>query len=183
MLLPVFVQDKQQLLSPPCRKHRQQTLPLSFHDLVHVLLKFLLAHASALMHPNSKCALGDQDINIRLRNLSFHNVAIFLATVISRVENLNPVYFDDEHRCPHNMPSHIGRYLDAFFLSLNPKFNGYYSFKTVENLLCVEECALFLNFSGIPDQIMIDIFCRFGHVDLFFVFELGEEVGESATMV
>jgi hypothetical protein len=73
-----------------------------------------------------------------LWDFSFHDVAIFLATVVSGVENFNSVHFYDEHSCSHDVASDIWSDFDAFFLGLYSEFNWHDSFEGIENLLSVE---------------------------------------------
>jgi hypothetical protein len=118
-----------------------------------------------------------------LRYFSLHDVAIFFATVVSSVENLDPIHFNNEHGRAYNMSRHIGCYLDAIFFGLNPKLNRINAFQTVQNLLVIEQSLVPLDLGGIANQIVVDIFGGFGHVDLAFVVVPGQEVRKRTAVV
>ncbi len=121
LLLPVLVQNKQQLLRPACGKDRQQTLPPSLHDLVDVFLKLLLPETTVLVGPRPESALGDEDVHVLLGNLRFHDIPILFTTIISSVENPHSIDLDNKHRSSNDMPSDIRSDLDPILLSLDLK--------------------------------------------------------------
>lgn len=90
---------------------------------MHVLLELLLPHPSTLMHSYTESALRDENIHIGLRDFCLHDVSILLATIIPCVENLDAVDLDNEHGRSYDMPSHVRRDLDAFFLGLHSELN------------------------------------------------------------
>lgn len=183
LLLPVLVQDEQQLLCAPRRKDRQQALPPALHDLMHVLLELLLAHPPALVHPDPERALGDEDVHVGLRDLRLHDVSVLLATVVARVEDLHAIDLDDEHGGAYDVSGHVGRDLDALLLGLHSELYGVNPLQTVEYLLGVEERAVFLHLGGVPNEIVVDILGGLGHVNLLPVAVIGEEVGQRAAVI
>ena len=150
---------------------------------MHVLLKFLLAHASAFMHPYPKGTFGNKNVNVGLRYFSLHDVPIFFATVVPSIQNLNAIDFDNEHGRPHDMPGHVRRNLDAVLLSLNSKLDGINTLQAVQNLLVIEECLVSLHLGGIAHEIVVYIFGGFCHIDLTFVVVPSEEVGKRTAVV
>ena len=88
---------------------------------MNVFLKFLLSHAAALVHSNSKSAFRNEDIDIGLRDLGSHYVAILFTTVVACVQHFHSVYLDDEHSSPNDMSCNVRSNFYAFLLHLNSK--------------------------------------------------------------
>lgn len=151
---------------------------------MNILLELLLSHPSTLMYPHPEGTLRNQNIDIRLRNFSFHDIPIFLTTIISRIQHLDPINLNNEHSCSHNMPSHIWSEFNPLLLCLYSELDWIDSLKTVQYLLGVEECFILLHLSSISDQVMIDILCRFGHEYLLLeIGIMGKKERQSTTMI
>lgn len=130
---------------------------------MNILLEFLFPHPSTLMHSNSKGTLRNQNIDIRLRNLSLHNVPILFTAIVASIKHFDSINFNDKHSCSDNMPSYIWSKFNPFLLSLYSKLDRIDSFETVQDFLGVEECLILLHLGSISDQIMIDILRGFSH--------------------
>jgi hypothetical protein len=98
---------------------------------VDVFLKLLLPETTVLVGPRPESALGDEDVDVLLRNLRFHDIPILFTTIISSVENPHSIDFDDKHRSSNDMPSDIRSDLDPVLLSLDSKLNWVNTFQTV----------------------------------------------------
>ena len=184
LLLPVLIENKQQLLCPSRRENRQQAFSPSLHDLVHVLLELLLPHPPALVHPHPKGTLRNQDIDIGLGNLGLHDIPILLAAIVPSVEHFHPIDFDDEHGCSDDMSSYIGGKFNSFLFCLHSELDWIDPFEAVQNLLGVEERLVLLHLRSISDQVVIDVLCGLGHK--YLLLEIGvmrEEEGQSTAVV
>lgn len=150
---------------------------------MNIFLEFLLPHATTLVDPDAKSAFRNENIDIRLRDLCFHDVPIFFATVIACVQNFDPVDLDDEHRCSHDMSGNIGGDLNALLFHLHSELYWTDALQAIQDLLRVEQSPIFLNFGGISDEIVIDVLGGFGHIDFFTVGIVSQEIGECTAVV
>jgi hypothetical protein len=105
---------------------------------MNIFLEFLLPHATTLVDPDAKSALGNENIDIRLRDLRLHDVSIFFATVVASVQDFDAVDLDDEHRCSHDVSSNIRGYLYALLLHLHSELYWTDALQTIQDLLRVE---------------------------------------------
>jgi len=184
LLLPVLIEDEQQLLCPSRRENRQQAFASSLHDLVNVLLELLLPHPPALVHPHPEGTLRNEDIDVGLGNLGLHDIPILLAAIVPSVEHFHPIDFDDEHGCSHDMSSYIRGKFNSFLFCLHSKLHGIDSFEAVQDLLGVEERLVLLHLRSISDQVVIDVLCGLRHK--YLLLEIGvmrEEEGQSTAVV
>lgn len=99
MLAPILIQNQQQLLRPPQRKHGYETPPPSRDDPLDRARKprFPLGPRRVNLHPVR--ALHDQQVglDVILGQLRRHQVSVFLHAVVAGVENGPPADFDEEH--------------------------------------------------------------------------------------
>ena len=140
---------------------------------MNVLLEFLFPAMTTLMNSFAESALRNENINVFLGNLSFHDVPIFLAAVISSVQYSNSIDLNDEHGCSHDMSGHVWGELDSSFFGLDSELDCPNSFHAVLDLLIVEESFIFLYFGGISDEVVVNLFGGSGHEYFLFVVVFG----------
>eukprot|EP00126_Sphaerothecum_destruens_P008623 Sdes_comp20282_c0_seq2m13849 len=113
MLLPVFVQDEQQFLRPPQRKHRDEASAPAVHNFLHGAREAAFAVRAGLVKLDAVGGFHDEHIGRDWGQFCGHQVAILFTGVVAGVEDADPCDFNHEHGGAEDVASMVGPELDA----------------------------------------------------------------------
>lgn len=97
MFLPVFVKDKQQLLSTSKSKSREQDVATASDDSMYQICEPQLLLVPRLQALHAVRAFHNEDVRAYGRHFGFDEMSVFFAGVVARVENLDTGDVDEEH--------------------------------------------------------------------------------------
>lgn len=108
MLIPIFIQNEQQLLRSSHSEHRQQNMTTPSNDGMHIRHKHCLLLRSSFKTLNAIRAFDDEDVGSDRWYFCFDEMAIFFARVVASVEDFETRDVDEVHACAEDVACVIG---------------------------------------------------------------------------
>lgn len=81
------------------------------HGLLDHADELLLALGAGQVVGDAVCGLNNHDVWRDVRDLGAGHVSVGLAAVVAGVQNAKAVDVHEEHRCPEDVPGHVGSHL------------------------------------------------------------------------
>ena len=97
MLLPVLIKHQEELLGFTKGKDRHQALSAAKHDVSHSFRKLLFSLLLVRVFRRAIRALHNEYVDFAVSELCWLQYAVLLPTVVTRVEDLDPINLDEKH--------------------------------------------------------------------------------------